>query len=441
MKQDYSALFKLGLPVLVTQLGIIVVSFADTMMVGHYGTPELAASAFVNSVFTVPTVMQIGFAAGITPLVGALYGRSDLRATGGVLRAGLVANISLSVALTIIMGALYFLLPYMGQPEELLPVIRPYFLIVMASLLPMAIFNCCQQTANGCTDTATPMWIMLGGNLMNIIGNYMLIYGKWGAPELGLAGAGISTLAARTAMCLAILAVIFTRRRYTQTREGFHLPLRGTGRIREVVHTSYPIMIQSGVECAMWSFGAVVCGRFGTVQLAAYQVVNIIGQLGFMIYMSFSTATSIRVANFMGTSNFRGVVSTTRAGLNMLLVLATFSSIIFIFLARPLMYSFTEDEAVVASALTLLVPLVLYQYADAAQFLFANALRGMTVVKPLLWVSVIAYIVIGSPSLWLMGVTLDLGNVGIYYSFSIALVAAAALYYYFYRASIRKLLN
>lgn len=140
-KAEYKNLMRLGLPVLVTQLGIIVVSFADTMMVGAYGTDELAAAAFVNSLFMITVVMQIGFAAGVTPLVGTLYSRGEHHEVGRTLRGGLQMNILVSAMFTIAMGTLYFFLDQFGQPEELLPLIKEYYLIVLATLIPMADLN------------------------------------------------------------------------------------------------------------------------------------------------------------------------------------------------------------------------------------------------------------------------------------------------------------
>lgn len=213
---EYKELVKLGMPVMVTQLGIIMVAFADTAMVGAYGVDQLAAAAFVNSMFMVPIVMQIGFASGITPLVGALFGIGDSLRAGRTLKAGLQVNAMLSIALTAVMGILYFFLDRFGQPEELMPLIRQYYLIILASLFPMAIFNCSQQTANAVNDTASPMWIILGANVLNIIGNYLLIYGHAGLPELGLNGAGLSTLAARWTTCIGILLVLSRRKRYAE---------------------------------------------------------------------------------------------------------------------------------------------------------------------------------------------------------------------------------
>lgn len=425
--ESYVSLVKLGFPVLVTQLGVIVVNFADTMMVGAYGLDELAASAFVNSLFIIVMVMLMGFAGGVTPLIGALYGRGDHEEGGRMLRGALQINVILSLAATAVMGVIYFFLDSFGQDPDLLPIARPYYLILMATMLPMAVFNCFQQTANGTTDTATPMWLILGADILNIIGNYALIFGHFGCPEMGLTGAGLSTLAARTAAAVAIVVTMASRRRYKVYWRSMVSSHAGRERRLRIWLTSYPLMIQSGVECGLWAFGAVASGWFGKEQLAAYQVVNTISQLGFMTYMSIGWATSIRVANFTGVDNIPAIRQVTRAGLHIVLLMATAASILFFFFTGRMVHVFTPDMDVVAAALPLIPPLILYQYCDGTQLTYVNALRGTSEVKPLLWISILSYIVVGIPSLLFLSVTLGMETEGVYYSFSVALLAAAVL--------------
>ncbi len=435
-KTEYATLFRLGMPVMATQLGIITVAFADTAMVGAYGVDELAAAAFVNSLFMIPVVMQIGFASGITPLIGALFGREDHEAAGRTLRAGLQVNSFLSIGLTVLMGILYFFLDNFGQPEELLPLIRQYYLIILSSLLPMAIFNCSQQTANAVNDTAMPMWIILSANVLNILGNYVLIYGKWGFPEMGLNGAGLSTLTARIASAIAILLVFMMSKRYRPYKKEA-LGASHVGHIRWIVwSTSWPIMIQSGIECGLWSLGAIVTGWFGKIQLAAYQVINTISQLGFMTFMSFGIAVSIRASNCTGAGDIPGVRRITVAGLHLNLVLAAIASAVFWMWGDNLTHLFSPDADVLASAKLLILPLVLYQFGDATQLTFANGLRGTGNTKPFVWVSLIAYILIGVPAMFWLATGLDMGNVGVYYSFSFALFSAAILLYWYFRRTI-----
>lgn len=437
--KEYSALFRLGIPVLVTQLGVIIVSFADTMMVGAYGVDQLAAAAFVNSLFFIPTVMQFGFAGGLTPLIGALYSRGDHKNTGRMLRAGMQANIFLSLGLTSIMGVIYFFLDRFGQPEEVLPLVRSYYLIILSSLVPMAIFNAFQQTCNGINDTSLPMWMILGTNVINIIGNYLLIFGKFGCPELGLDGAGVSTIVARYLSAIALVAIFLHKKGYKIYMPGFYSRF-SLGALRmKVWKTSYPVMIQHGIECGLWSLGAVVCGWFGKVQIAAFQVVNTMSQLGFMTFISFGVATSIRVANYTGINDFAGVRRATTAGLHINLVLATIASAIFLFGGAHLIHLFSPDADVIASGVTLIVPLVVYQFMDATQLTYINSIRGTSHVKPLLWISIAAYIIIGTPAMLWLAKGLDLGNIGVYWSFNIALLAAAILAVTVYHHLLRRL--
>lgn len=425
--QSYASLLKIGFPVLITQLGVILVNFADTMMVGAYGLDELAAAAFVNSLFLIATVMLMGFAGGVTPLIGALYSKGHHDEGGLMLRASLQVNVITAVAFTVIMGGIYFLLDHFGQDPDILPLARRYYLIILFTMIPMAIFNCFQQTANGTTDTATPMWIILGVDILNIAGNYLLIFGKFGFPELGLAGAGLSTLTARVVGSVAMVTVFAMRKRYRPYWKALTGENAGKERRVKVWETSYPLMIQSGVECGLWSMGAVVSGWFGKVQLAAYQVVNTIAQLGFMTYMSFGWATSIKVANFTGTGDHDGIHRTTYAGLHLNFVLCALASLVFIFFTKDLVLLFTPEKEVALAAILLIPPLILYQFCDATQLTYVNALRGTSEVKPLLWISIVSYIVVGIPLMIFMAVGMKMESVGVYYSFSGALLVASVL--------------
>ena len=434
---EASALLRLGAPILLTQVGVIVVSFADTMMVGAYSTEALAAAAFVNNFFMVPMVMLMGFAAGLTPIIGSLYTRKRNVEVGRTLRAGLKLNTLMALLLVAVMGVLYFFLDRMGQPAELLPYIRPYYLIVMASMLPAPFFNACQQTANAVTNTSMPMWIILGANALNIFGNWLLIYGHWGLPEMGLNGAGLSTFTARLAATLVILRVVRHTRRYRPYAQG--LRRRGSRALNwRIMSTSLPVMLQNGAEVLIWAFGAVVCGWYGKIELAAYQITNTMSQLGFMAYFSFGIALSIRVANKMGLRDYPGIHLSTRVGVSLNLCLAVVASLIFYFFSRQLLGAFTPDGAVVAVALTLILPLIAYQLFDAVQVTLSNAVRGTGIVWPLLTVSVLSYLIVGVPAMLGLARWAGLQCVGVYWSFVIMLMVAFAAYLHYFRAIMRR---
>ena len=171
------ALIVLGIPIIIGQLGTIAQSFADTIMVGRYGTSELAASGFVNNVFNLVIFFLLGFSYSTTPIVGANFGRKQYDDCSRTLKESLFANLLTCFAAMLFMLLIFFNLHHLGQPENLLPLIRPYFLIILSSLPFMSAFNSLKQFSDGVGDTKTPMYIMIIGNMANIIGNYLLIYG------------------------------------------------------------------------------------------------------------------------------------------------------------------------------------------------------------------------------------------------------------------------
>ena len=213
-KGHYRALIYLGLPIVIGQVGMIVLSFADTLMIGHHSTNELAAASFVNNVFNLAIIFSTGFSYGLTPIVGSLYGNHQFAPAGQALRCSLLANFLVSLLLTTLMGVLYLNIEHLGQPDELMMHIKPYYLVLLSSLVFVLLFNGFKQFTDGITDTRTSMWILLGGNVFNIIGNYILINGHLGFPELGLLGAGISTLFSRVLMVLVFVFVFLRGRRF-----------------------------------------------------------------------------------------------------------------------------------------------------------------------------------------------------------------------------------
>lgn len=420
----------LAFPVMIAQVGTIVVGFADNIMVGHYSTQSLASSSFVINIFNIVVLCCLGFSYGLTPLIGMLFSQKRNAEIGQTLKAGLIANIAVGGILSLVMGVLYFFIDDMGQPEELMPLIKPYYLIFLASLIPLAVFNTFAQWSYAVRNTSMPMWILLACNAINIAGNYMLIYGNWGAPELGLTGAGISTLSVRILASLAIMAIFFFKKSNSEFKTGFFdKNIKQTRQlIAKVVRTSWPVSLQMGCETAAFSTCAVFAGWIGTIALASFQIIIVVGSLGFCIYYSIGTAIAVLVANEAGKSSLTSCRRVAFDGYAVMLVFATISTCIFIFLSRPLMGAFTTDTEVLTAAQALILPLVLYQLGDATQITFANALRGTSHVMPMLWIAFFSYVVVGLSSTWILAFPMGLGNFGIVLSFSVSLFMAATLF-------------
>lgn len=433
----YSRIITLGLPIIAGQLGMIVTGFADTAMVGHYSTDALASAAFVNNLFNIPILAILGFTYGLTPLAGALFGRGQRHRVGGVVANGLVVNLIFAVLLMGVMTVVYFCLDRMGQPAELLPLIRPYFLISLAGMVPIAIYNVFAQWSYAIGRTSMPMWITLAANGVNVLGNYMLIYGHWGLPELGLTGAGIATLLARVLCPSLIVAFFMVRRCFRPYRLGYKATRVSGSEMKRVSLTSLPVSLQMAFETSAFSGTAVMAGWIGSVALASFQVVVTLGTLGFCIYYGMGAAVSVLVANYAGRREPEAMRATAMRGYIVMLVLAACSSVLFLNWGVEIIRLFTVDPTVIAVAAGLIIPPLIYQAGDATQINFANALRGTANVMPMLWIAFVSYILVGIPSTYLLAFPLGLGVYGMVLSFSVSLFLAGGLFLYFFLRTVR----
>lgn len=284
--------------------------------------PELAAAAFVNNMFVLVLLFSMGFSYGLTPIVGSLYGQDEKSKIGIMLKNSLAANLFLSVVLMAVMALLYLNIGHLGQPEELLPLMKPYFIVNLVSIPFVACFNTFKQLADGTTDTKTAMWILLGGNLLNIIGNYLLIYGKCGLPEMGLLGVGLSTMLSRILMAVTFVVIVFRSKRYRIYYQGFVTGKINRRDMRHLCGLGVPLGLQMGMEAAAFSLSSVIVGWIGTAALAAHQVMLTVSQFFYMVYYGMAAAVAIRVSYFAGQRDYEALNRSTVAGFHLILLIA-----------------------------------------------------------------------------------------------------------------------
>lgn len=421
---------------MIGQLGIIILSFADTMMVGRCGTAELGAASFVNNMFNLVIVFSTGFSYGLTPFVGNHYGRGENASVGRILKNALAVNTVAATGLMALMFVLYLNIHRLGQPAELLPLMRPYYIVLLISLLFVLLFNAFKQFADGITDTVTPMVILLGGNVMNIFLNWILIYGNCGMPRMGLLGAGVATLTARVLMLLCFVVVFFVAKRYRPYVQGFKEAAVNRKDFAALNKMGMPVGLQMGMETASFSLSTIMVGWLGTVALAAHQVMLTVGQLGFMMYYGMAAAVAVRASNFHGQGDMLRVRENVSAGFKIILVMAAAVSIPLLIMRNSLGYFFTDSAEVAAMVAQLVMPFVIYQFGDGLQCNYSNALRGISDVKMVMVYAFIAYFLISLPSAYLFGFVFDWGLTGIWLSFPLGLTSAGLLFYRRYRRSI-----
>lgn len=415
---------------MIGQLGMIVLGFADTMMVGHHSTTELGAASFVNNIMNLVIITATGFSYGLTPIVGGLFGREELPQAGKALRSALLANLMAGAIMMAALAILYFNVGNIGQPKELLPYIRPYYLVLLASMPFVMLFNAFKQFTDSITETRTSMWILLSGNLLNIIGNYVLIYGKAGMPEMGVVGAGVATLLSRVVMVALFLFVFLSRKKMRPYREGFFVLGWSRQLVRRLVSLGTPIALEMGMETASFSLSIIMVGWLGTIALASHQVMITISQFTFMVYYGLGAAVAVRTSYFNGQDDRDNVRHTVVAGLQVMVALELLLSGIIFLLRNHIGGWFTDSAEVSSTVISLMVPFFIYQFGDGLQITYANALRGIADVKPLMVIAFIAFFVISLPVGYFCGFVLNFGLVGVWMAFPFGLTSAGVMMWY-----------
>ena len=425
-KRHYKETMRLGIPIMLGQLGIIIVGFADNIMVGHHSTDELAAASFVNNFFNLVFIAGMGFSYGLTPIIGNHYAREEYAEAGQMLRNSLFINFIVGILLSLFMLVLLLNIHILKQPEELMPYIIPYYILQLFSVIFTMLFNA-KQFSDGTTDTLTPMFIMLGANVLNIFGNYLLIYGNWGCPELGLTGAGISTLASRI-LTFGVFCLLFAFcPRYKVYREGFS---RGTinrqGQMK-LLKLGVPVGFQMGVETGSFSLSVIMMGWLGSIALAAHQVVGVITTLGFMVYYGIAAAVAIRVSAYKGRGEQKEIRYASFAGLHLIAITAAAVMAMIIIFRDEMGYLITPEKEVVQLVALLAWPVVLYQIGDGLQILFANALRGIADVRYMAYAAFCCHFLLALPIGYVCGFLLDWGAIGVWCGFPISLTTLGIL--------------
>lgn len=429
---------RLGFPIVIGQLGTIVLAFADTLMIGHHTTRELAAAAFVNNLFNLVIIFALGFSYAITPTVGRLFGEEKNGRIGEVVKNGIVANLLLAIILVGVMTGVYFSIDNLHQPKELIPLIKPYFIILLVSLPFICLFNVFKQWADGITDTALSMWVLIGGNILNICGNYVLIYGHFGLPELGLSGAGLSTLFSRIVMAFVMAGVFLLRSKYKVFFQGFRSGCINRVDFFHLNKLGWPIACQMGMETASFSLTSIIVGWVGTTALAAHQVMLTISQLGFMIYYGIGAAAAVRISNAYGRQDERAVKGNAYAAIQLVLFLAVVVSIPIFLFRHELGALFTDNRQVQDLVALTVIPFMVYQFGDGMQIVFGNSLRGISYVKPLVFSAFFAFFVIGLPLSYIFAIVLHAGLIGVWWSFPFGLTTAGLLYCWNFRRRVGK---
>ena len=429
-KEQYRANLKLALPVVLTQLGQILVQLADNIMVGRYGGDDptpLAATSFGGTAYFILFIAAIGIALGLTPLVGELYAQGDREKSSEYLQTGVIFYTLLGILTCGTQLMIIPLLYHLGQPVEVVDMAIPYYSLLAVSMIPVMLFSTFKQFLEGVGNTIVEMVVVVICNLMNIALNWVFIYGHLGFEEMGATGAGLATLISRIFMPILIIAYFCLSKRYRPYLDGFtRFRFRRTT-VRSLLRMGLPISLQMFLESSAFVGTSIMMGWLGKTAISANQIAMTMGNCAFMIVMSIGAATTIRISHTYGERNFGELSLAAKASFHLVIAWNAVMAALFISLKEIIPTFFTSNPEVIQMASTLLIYISLYQLADGIQNVSVGILRGVQDVKIIMPIAFLSYIVFNLPVGYLLGFTWGMGPKGLLLGFTVGLTTAAVL--------------
>lgn len=428
---DYKAHFKrnitLAVPVMLSQLGHVMVGVADSIMVGRIGTIPLAAASLGNSIFSIILTLGIGISFAITPLVAAADGENDLKKSTNVFKHGLYINTITGIVLFLLTFGITFILPFLNQPPEVAEMAGPYLGIIALSLIPFMVFQSFRQFAEGLALTKKAMYITVGANLVNIGFNYVLIYGKLGFAPMGLYGAGVATLISRIAMPIAMGLYIFKGNSFQPYIKYFHLKGFSKKLGVRMLKLGLPTGLQYVFEVGAFSTAAIMAGWLGAKQLAAHQIAISLASISYMMASGISAAATVRVGNQLGRNDIPTLRIAGFTSFAMGVAFMSFTCILFVIGKGFFPTLYVNEKEVIDIASSLLVIAAFFQISDGVQVVGLGALRGLEDVRMPTLIALVAYWIIGLPLGYLLGFVLNIGVKGIWFGLLTGLTLAAIM--------------
>ena len=431
--KEFSYNLKLAYPVIIGMIGHTLVGFVDNAMVGQLGTSELAAISLGNSFVFLAMSFGIGFSTAITPLIAESDARNDKNKTKSILSNGIIICSILGLILTALVLIFKPIIYYMGQPEIVVSLAYPYITLVAISLFPLIIFQSFKQFSDGLSFTKIAMISTVIANIINVVLNYILIYGEFGFPRLELVGAGIGTLISRFIMVLLIIYLIKSNSKTNQYINNLFSFEYSSKIIKKIFNLGYPSALQMMFEVGFFISGIWVCGIIGINYQAANQIALNLSSLTFMVALGLSVAATIRVGNQKGLNDYKNLKRIAISIFLITILIELVFALIFIFFSDLLPWLYLDNNGspdvleTVTLASKLLIIVALFQIFDGIQIVAQGALRGIQDVKIPSIICFLSYVVFGIPIMIYLGLYTELKATGVWIGFLIGLLIASIL--------------
>ena len=448
--KEFKNNLQLAYPVIIGMLGHTLIGIVDNIMVGKLGSTELAAVSLGNSMIFVAMSIGIGFSTAITPIVAEADAENDTAKIRSAFHHGLFLCIILGFSLFGLVVLAKPFMEFLHQPKEVIALAKPFVDWVAFSLVPLIIYQGYKQFADGLSMTKVSMYAIVMANILHVIVNYCLIYGVWIFPKMGILGAGLGTVISRIAMVVFMHIILSRREQLKQYFHDFSLDEIKKSMITKIVNLGLPSAMQMLFEVVLFTAGIWLCGNIGKTSQAANQIALSLASMTFMFAMGLSVVSMIRISNQKGLNDYKQLVIVARSIFLLAILIEILFAIMFVALHQILPYLFLnmenhdqllDNQEVIEIASKLLLVAAVFQISDGIQVVVLGALRGLQDVKIPMYLTFIAYWIVGFPISYYLGIHTDLKAVGVWIGLLAGLTAAAAFLFIRFHYLTKKLVS
>ncbi len=430
---------KLALPVIIGQVGQVAVGIVDNLMVGKLGAPSLAAVSLGNGIFFLVMSIVLGFSMSIVPLIAKSQGENNAENGSKVATYGLLLCGVISVLLFGLIKFIQLFIHDFNQPTEVVAIATPYLSVIAVSMIPLALYMGAKNFSDGMSLTKLSMNATMIGNVLNIFFNYILIFGKWGAPEMGVTGAGVGTLIARIVMFVTLYVFIKKKKELSGFISWDRVKIFDWVQVKQLSKLGFPIALQKLFEFGFFTTSVFVAGSLSVNVQAANQIALNIASLTFMVAIGYSVTATIRVGNQMGKKDIPNMIRISRSILLLTSAIQFFFGVLFVFTRYWIPTLYIDDVEVITIAASLLLIVALFQLSDGLQVALMGTLRGLLDVNTPTLILLVSYWVIGFPLMILFTEVFHYGAFGIWIALFIGLTISSILLFFRYQFLCNKL--
>ncbi|WP_339686411.1 MATE family efflux transporter [uncultured Nonlabens sp.] len=433
--KDYTKEFPknlhIAVPIMVGQIAHLLVALADNIMVGELGAAQLAAVSLGNTLIFIALSVGIGFSFAITPLVAEADAQGDSDKVTSIFHLGFLMSFIMGVLLMLLMFLSEPILYMLDQPKEVVDLAIPYMRWVALSLIPLMMFQAVKQFIDGLSKTTYSMIASIVANIINVLLNYVFIYGKFGFPRLEVEGAAIGTFVARILMFLILTVLLFFNKQF---KSYFYLLKNYSfGVINKLFHLGLPTALQMLFEVSLFTAAIFLSGTLGTNSQAANQIALNLSALTFMVGVGLGVTATIRVGNQKGLGHFSDLKRIARSLFLLTFIFELVFAFCFLFFRNQLPFIYIDNIDVVELASKILIIAAFFQLSDGFQVVLLGALRGFQDVWIPTLICFIAYWIVGFPISFILSSYYDFGVQGIWMGLLVALSLSAVLMFLRYR--------